>query len=316
MNIYHNLDEVPYDANTVITLGTFDGVHLGHRFLIDRLKKCALERNARNLLITFEPHPQIVIKKEGRPDISLLTTICERVELFRQSGIENVLIIEFTHDFSKLESSEFIQLLLEKIGMKKLLVGYDHSFGKNRSGNFETLCELSKGKGFELEKVEPFQVNEQIISSSRIRKALHESRLDEANDFLGYKYFIEGKVQFGRGVGSQIGFPTANIKPDNIHKLLPKFGVYLVSSIIEDQEYFGLANIGVRPTLTNDTKPQLEVYFLDFDGDLYDERLHITFLQYLRSEVKFADSDHLVRQIKSDVKQAKAIVKNMKNISN
>ncbi len=315
MNIYHNFDEVPFEQNTVITLGTFDGVHLGHFQLIDRLKKCAIEKNSRNLLITFEPHPQIVIKRDGRPQISLLTTICERVELFRQSGLENVLVVEFTHEFSKLESSEFIKLLLDKIGMTKLLVGHDHSFGKNRTGNFDTLCNLSKEKGFELEKVEPFEVNGQIVSSSTIRKALHSSELDYANTLLGYKYFIEGKVQFGRGVGVQLGFPTANIRPDNIHKLLPKFGVYLVSSIIEDQEYFGLANIGVRPTLTNDTKPQLEVYFLDYEGDLYDERLHITFHQYLRSEVKFADSDHLVQQIKSDVKQAQAIIKNLKNKS-
>ena len=312
MNIYHNLDEVPFDSNTVITIGTFDGVHLGHRFLIDRLKKCALERNSRHLLITFEPHPQIVIKKEGRPEISLLTTICERLELFRNYGIENVLIIEFTHDFSKLESYEFIQLLVDNIGLKKLLVGYDHSFGRNRSGNFETLVELSKEKGFELERVEPYQVNGQVISSSRIRKALRESQLEDAHQLLGYNYFIEGVVQFGRGVGVQIGFPTANIRPDNIHKLLPKIGVYLVSSIIGENEYFGLANIGVRPTLTNDTKPQLEVHFLDFEGDLYDERLHITFHQYLRNEIKFADSDHLVQQIKCDVKQAQAIIKTWK----
>lgn len=309
MNIFNSIEEVTYQKETVLTIGTFDGVHLGHRQIISKLLKDAEEKNLRSFIITFEPHPQIVIQKADKPEVYLINTLKERLKIFEDLGVENILIIEFTSEFSKLEPEEFIQNYLLKIGFQKIILGHDHTFGKNREGSIETLRKLSESNEFEIEQIGPFKLNEQIISSTVIRKLLKQSMIKEANEMLGYEFFVKGKVQFGRGMGAQLGYPTANVKSSISHKLMPGNGVYIVESIIDDKQYFGIANMGLRPTLTNDVKPTLEVYYLDFDGDLYDQSLTVSFLDYLRPEKRFENSDDLIHQIRKDEKQARRFIK-------
>lgn len=315
MNIFYQIDDVPYEEHSIITIGTFDGIHRGHQQILNRMKAEAISSGRRQIVVTFEPHPQIIVQRTDKPEIHLLTTISERLELFEQNEVENVLVIDFTYEFSKLEPEEFIELLHSKIGFKKIFVGYDHNFGKDRKGNINTLIYLSQKLGFELEKCEPFYWENKIVSSTLIRNLLNNGELEKANDLLSYNYFIEGKVQFGRGMGAQLGYPTANIKPENIHKLFPKKGVYLVTSNIDGEQKYGIANIGTRPTLTNDKKITLEVNYLDFDGDLYNQRLKVTFIKYLRDEIKFGNTNELVNQIKQDERKARKLIKQMKNIN-
>lgn len=315
MNVFYQIDDVPFVENSVLTIGTFDGIHRGHQQILKKLKNEFNTNGRRPLVITFDPHPQIIVQRADKPEMHLLTTISERLELFEQHGVENVVVIDFTYEFSKHEPEEFIETLFNKIGFKKILVGYDHNFGKDRKGNINTLIFLSQKLGFEVEKCEPFYWDNKIVSSTLIRNLLKEGMLEKANELLSYNYIIEGKVQFGRGMGAQLGYPTANIKPENIHKLFPKQGVYLVASELFGEKKFGIANIGTRPTLTNDTKPTLEVNYLDFEGDLYEQKLRIIFLKYLREEIKFDSTDSLVSQIKMDERQARKLIKQIKNIN-
>jgi riboflavin kinase/FMN adenylyltransferase len=300
MNIYETIEEIPFNPETFLTMGTYDGVHLGHRIIIEKLVAQSHQLNKRGLVITFEPHPQIVLKKADKPELFLLTTIKERLYLLEKLGVENVLIIPFTSEFSHIEAEEFLEeLLLKKIGMQKIFLGHDHNFGRNRRGNLELLQNLSNGR-FEIEQIPPYSLNGQVVSSTVIRKALTSGDISAATSMLGYEYFVRGKVFFGRGMGANLGFPTANIKPGNIHKLLPSFGVYIVYSIIDGAKYYGMANIGVRPTLTNDTKPTLEVNYLDFNGDLYDRELTVFFVHYIREEIKFPNADLLIERMQED----------------
>ena len=312
MNIYYNIEDVPFQKESVLTLGTFDGVHLGHKQIISKLLSDAQEKSLRSLVITFEPHPQVVIQRADKPEVYLINTLRERLELFEQLGIENILIIDFTSEFSKIEAEDFIKDYLYKIGFQKIILGYDHTFGKDRQGSIETLKKFAEQDNFELEQIGPYKFEDKIISSTVIRKLLQTSHIMDANDMLGYKFFVKGRVQFGRGMGAQIGFPTANIKPAISHKLLPGFGVYIVESQIEGQHHYGIANIGLRPTMTNDVKPTLEVHYLNFDGDLYDEEIKVSFIKFLRPEEKFDSPEELAHQIKKDEKQAKKFIKHLK----
>lgn len=314
MNIYETLDEVPFNPETYLTIGTYDGVHLGHRLILEKLVSDAHLSNKRDLVITFDPHPQIVLKKADKPELFLLTTIKERLYLLDKLGVGNVLIIPFSWEFSHIEAEEFLEeLLLKQIGMQKIYLGHDHNFGRNRRGNAELLQARSNSR-YEIEQIPPFSLDNQIVSSTVIRKALKEGLIQEANAMLGYNYFVHGKVVFGRGMGVNLGFPTANIKPENIHKLLPAYGVYIVYSIIDDVKYYGMANVGVRPTLTNDTKPTLEVNYLDFNEDLYDRDLTVFFLHYIRKEIKFPNTDMLIERMYEDEEYTRSYIKEHNDI--
>lgn len=313
MNIFYNIEEVPFLKESILTIGTFDGVHLGHKQIITKLLEESKEKGLRNFLITFEPHPQVVIQRADKPEVYLITTIKERLEIFGELGVENILIIDFTSEFSKIEPEDFIRNYLYKIGFQKLIIGHDHTFGKDRQGSIDTLKKLSEIDNFEIEQIPPFKLNEQTISSTIIRRLLKKAKINEANAMLGYKFFIKGKVQFGRGMGAQLGYPTANIKTTISHKLLPSFGVYVVESILEGQKYYGIANMGLRPTLTNDVKPTLEVHYLDFDGDLYNQEIEVEFIDFLRTEIKFENSSDLTHQIRKDEKQARRLIKHRIN---
>lgn len=316
MNIYYNIDEVPFLKETILTIGTFDGVHLGHKQIISRLLEESKNKNLRNMILTFEPHPQVVIQRADKPEVHLINTLKERIEIFEELGLENILVIDFTSEFSKIEPEDFVKDYLYKVGFSKIILGHDHTFGKNRQGSIDTLNHLAKTDDFEIEQIGPFKLNDQIISSTVIRKLIHNSQITEANQMLGYKFFVKGKVQYGRGMGAQLGYPTANIKPSISHKILPGNGVYFVESIIDGINYFGIANLGLRPTLTSDIKPTLEVYYLDFDADLYDQELEVCFIDFLRTEKKFENSDDLRQQIRRDEKQVRRLIKHKFTESN
>jgi riboflavin kinase/FMN adenylyltransferase len=316
MNIYYNIEDVPFQKETIITIGTFDGVHLGHKQIISRLLEEAREKNLRSMLITFEPHPQVVIQRADKPEVHLINTLKERMEIFEQLGVDNLLVIDFTSEFSHIEPENFVRDYLYKIGFQKIIIGYDHTFGKNRQGSIDTLKKLAETDKFEIEQIGPYKFNEQIISSTIIRKLLQNSQIIEANQMLGYNFFVKGKVQFGRGMGAQLGYPTANIKTSITHKILPGNGVYLVESNLDGIKYYGMANMGLRPTLTNDIKPTLEVNYLDFDDDLYDQELEVFFLDFIRPEKKFESSDELRQQIRRDEKQVRRLIKHKFTDSN
>ncbi len=301
MQIYKNFDEIEFNPNSAITLGTFDGVHKGHRKILSRLEEIALAENLRPVVITIDPHPQIVLQTPERERIQLLTSIKERIELFEKYGVQHLLVIPFSYDFSLTSPSDFVKsFLFEKIGMKKFLIGHDHFFGKNREGNRELLIQLANTVGFDVERVEPYIEDGVIISSTKIRHLLLETGVAAANKFLGYPFMVRGKVVHGNGRGTDIGCPTANIRPPDIYKLLPGNGVYLVSTMFNNKKYFGMANIGTRPTLTNDIKPTLEVHLFDFDEDLYGSKLSLFFHKFIRDEYKFKTLEDLVYQIERD----------------
>lgn len=301
MQIYKDFDEIGFCRESVLTVGTFDGVHKGHKLLLSRLKDIAQKDNLKPVVITIDPHPQIVLQTQDRQKIHLLSTIKERIELFERAGVEHLLIIPFSYEFSQTDPEVFVkEYLYGKVGFSKILVGYDHLFGKNREGNEELLQRLSRELEFSIEKIEAFAENEIIISSTKIRKLLEEGKIEIANELLGYPYLVRGKVVHGNGRGSSIGYPTANIRPPDIYKLLPGKGVYLISTVFEGNKYYGMANIGYRPTLTNDIKPTLEVNIFDFDEDIYERTLTISFHKYIRDEIKFRHTEDLIHQIEKD----------------
>jgi len=310
MNVYKNIAEIGYDLNTVITVGTFDGVHKGHQNLINKLLKLSEEVALRHILITIHPHPQIVLKKENKPKIHLLNTIDERIELFDKNHVKNVLVLEFTQELAETSAKDFIVEILHKnIGFKKILVGYDHNFGRNREGNKELLQELSVKHNFELINFGPYSENDNVISSSKIRNMLLNNEIEHANQMLGYVYNLTGKVFRGENRGEKIGFPTANIYVENINKLLPANGVYFVYSIIDNVKYFGMANIGIRPTVSDTDEVRLEVHYFGINKKLYDKRIRVHFVEFIRKEVKFDSLSELVLQLQKDKEYSIALTK-------
>jgi riboflavin kinase/FMN adenylyltransferase len=302
MRISNSFDEVTYNENTVLTVGTFDGVHQGHKQIIDKLISVGRENNYRHLLVTFDPHPQIVLQKKfGKEPIKLLSTIFERVWLLERAGIENTFIIPFSFEFSQTSPINFVKdYLVHKIGLKKILIGYDHLFGKNREGDRGLLMNLGRELGFEVEKVNQFTEDKTPISSTKIREALKKGELDYANKMLGYDYFADGYVTKGLGRGTKLGYPTANVAIPDKNKQLPASGVNLISGKIGFNTWFGMANIGTRPTFSNDNDSILEVNFFDFNQNIYMAELRITFHRFIRNEIKFNSVEELKERIAKD----------------
>lgn len=325
MNIYRNINEVPYDANTVITVGTFDGVHLGHKSIISRLNNLAKEQNSRSFIVTLDPHPRIVLAKDDnkKVDIKLLNNLQERLELFEQYGIDNVLVIEFTKEFAKTNSIDFIENMIHKsIGFSHFLIGYDHSFGKDREGDINLLNQIKDRLNFEVEQVEPFLIDDITISSTKIRKAIVDNEISLANSMLGYNYSVSGVVIEGDKRGRTIGFPTANIEINEQYKeyrQIPGNGVYTVQiDILDDnldnysqpKTYLGMANIGFRPTFHNDQKLSIEVNIFDFNQDIYSHRVKVHFLHFLRPEKKFNGIEAIISQLNKDKENSLEFLKN------
>jgi len=316
MEIYSIYDAIPYDANSIVTVGTFDGVHKGHQFIIESM--CALKQKnngARTVIVTFDPHPQTVIPRSDKPPITLLSDISERLQLIESYGIDMVVIIPFTKEFAQTSSEEFITTYIhQKIGCSDIFIGYDHGFGKAREGGENTLNALSKELHFTVHKVEPYIINGKTISSTEIRKAIAHGDLPCAFDMLGHPYFLEGTVIQGDQRGRTIGFPTANIKPANPNKLFPGKGVYFISSNLDGRTVYGMANIGMRPTVSDANLTSLEVHFFDINEDLYDKELVIWFLKYIREEKKFASLELLTEQLYQDASLCRAIIQSLDSI--
>jgi len=282
----------------VVTMGIFDGVHRGHRTLLDQLVSKAGEANGESVVITFSPHPRLVLEQK-QLNLSFLTTMEEKIVLLSKINIDHLIVIEFNKQFSKIEACDFVKdILVKKIGTKHLLLGYNHHFGRRGEGDFSTIKDCSQAFDFRVEQVQGFHTEEGAISSSRIREALLSGKLEESNSMLGYSYSVSGTVVSGRKIGRSIGFPTANIKPDDQYKLIPCNGVYAVEVNIEEKIYRGMLSIGTNPTVNTDNRiKSIEVHILDFDADIYDKKITIVFRKRLRDEKKFADMKQLAEQM-------------------
>ncbi len=300
MKIYHDINNFK-GRKPIVTIGTFDGVHRGHQLVIKRLRDIAMEQRGESVLLTFLPHPRLITSSNGT-SIRLLTTLEEKKILFEKSGIDNLIVVPFTKSFSELQYSEFVEnILIGKINMYYLVIGYDHRFGKNRKGGFEYLQDCAKQYHFKIEKIEPLKVDNTHISSTQIRKALEEGLISKANNYLGYKYTLHGRVIAGRKIGREIGFPTANIEASDVNKLIPGYGVYAVEIIISGKKYKGMLNIGSRPTFNkNADKRSIEVHVFNFTGDLYNKKITLLFADKIRDEKKFSSAQALTEQLKKD----------------
>ena len=285
MKIYEGLSQFENVPNPVVTSGTFDGVHLGHQKILQRIREIAKSINGETILLTFWPHPRLVLYPKEH-NLRLLSTFEEKAKLLRQFGIDHLISIPFTREFSQLTSQEFIQsILVDKIKTKKLVIGYDHRFGKNREGSFEYLQQHSGEFGFDLEEISRQDVDEIGVSSTKIRNALESGDIITANNFLGRPYELNGLVIKGQQIGRSIGFPTANVHIPNSYKLIPKDGVYAVEASVNGSLYKAMLNIGNRPTVDGSSK-SVETHLFDFEGDLYDKQITIYLRDYLREEQK------------------------------
>ncbi len=311
MKIFQGLEELEQFVFPVVTIGTFDGLHFGHKKILNRLKEIAKKYGGETVVITFYPHPRMVLFPDDN-DIKLLSSQEEKIMLLEKFGIDNLIIIPFSKEFSRLTSLDFVRnILVNKIGTKKLVIGYDHHFGKNREGSFEHLLEFGPVYGFDVEEIPEQDIDEVAVSSSKIRNSLLEGNVELANTFLERKYSIIGTVVKGDQVGRTLGYPTANINIAFPHKLIPAFGVYLVEVIVAEKKYFGALNIGVRPTLNN-KKPQIEVYIFEFDQEIYGKEVEVLCIKKIRNEQKFSSLEELKNQIQLDV----LIMKNIINENN
>lgn len=307
MKIYHNIEDVPFDKNTVVTVGTFDGVHLGHQQIINSLVAVAKDKKLRSFIITLDPHPRIVLQNNGdtKSKIRLLNDIDDRIELFKHLGVENVLIINFTKEFAKTPPIEFIKnLIYQKIGFTQFIIGYDHSFGKDREGDINLLNQIKDGLRFDVTQIQPFLLDGQPVSSTKIRTAINEYDLSKANKMLGYDYYVRGIVVNGDKRGRQIGYPTANIQAKNEYKLIPPNGIYVVEIELvlhgKNQKFRGMASIGFRPTFYDDENLCIEVNIFDFDYEIYGSQVIVSFLHFIRKEEKFNTIEDLVKKIDGD----------------
>lgn len=306
MKVYHSIEEFPSDINTIITIGTFDGVHKGHQTIIDKLNATAKKEGLQSVLLTFYPHPRHVLFPDDQK-LKLISTIEEKTLVLENTGLQNLIVHDFTVDFSRIKSVNFIRdFLVNKLNMKHMVVGYDHHFGKNREGTFENLLALSELYDFKLHKIEPQNVDEVTISSTKIRNVIAEGNIEKANSFLCYNFSLSGVVEKGNGIGSNINFPTANIKVENKWKILPKDGAYAVKVFVENHQYFGMLNIGIRPTIAKD-KHVVEVHIFDFNSTIYNLDIKVEFIKRLRSEKKFNSLEELESQLEIDMSKSKIV---------
>lgn len=299
MKVYSNIQEFKPIKNVVVTIGTFDGVHLGHKVIINQLKKAAEELEGESVLLTFFPHPRMIVFPDDN-ELKLLNTIEERKELLEKAGIDHLIIHPFSKAFSRLTALEFVRdILVNCLNVKKLVIGYDHHFGRNREGSFEDLVEFGEVYGFSVEEIPAKDIQQINVSSTKIRTSLLAGEIHAATQFLGYPYFISGTVVKGDKIGREIGFPTANIKPDETYKLIPKNGVYAVKVIVNEKEYEGMLNIGIRPTFKG-INQTIEVNIFDFDKEIYGQKIRVKFYERIRDEQPFEDLNELKNQLNID----------------
>lgn len=298
MKIYHSLEQYDIKKRSCVTIGTFDGVHIGHQKVIENLIKKAESEKAVSVLLTFFPHPRMVTQKSKK--IQLINTIQEKIELLSKTKLDVLIVQEFTKKFSEQSALFFVRdILVNKLHVNHLIVGYDHRFGKNREGGFEQLQEYGYTYDFTVSKIEKKEIDTIAVSSTKIRNAISEGNIEKANSYLGHCFTLSGKVINGKKIGSKIGFPTANIKIEECYKMIPKSGVYAVKSTIKNQEVLGMMNIGCRPTL-NGKEQSIEVHFFNFNENLYHQKITVKVLRFLREEKKFNSIEDLKKQLNKD----------------
>jgi riboflavin kinase/FMN adenylyltransferase len=303
MKVYHGITHFKRLSFAVVTSGTFDGVHIGHQKILSRLREVSSQYQGESVVITFWPHPRMVVSADSQ-DLKLLSTIDEKIEMLDRMQVDHLLIIPFTQEFSRLTSEEFInQLLVETIGTKRLVIGHDHRFGRNREGSFEHLQANAPQYGFEVEEIPRQDIEAIGVSSTRIRSALLEGNLPISKEYLGRPYSLKGTVVKGKQLGRTIGFPTANLHVPEPYKLIPADGVYAVWAKVQDKFYQGMLNIGVRPTVDGISR-SIEVHLFDFDQDIYDQELTLFFEARIRQEQKFAGIEELKNQFSRDKKES------------
>ncbi len=299
MKVHHSIKNFTEKKPlTILTIGTFDGVHIGHQKIIERLNQLKIPIEGKSAILTFFPHPRRLLHNNN--ELKMLTTIDEKIQLLEKFGLDHLIIEPFTKEFSQLTAEEFVKnVLIDHLKTKKLIIGYDHRFGKNREGDFEQLQKYSEIFDFGLEQIPVQDIDDVAVSSTKIRKALLDGDLIKANTYLGYNYLLTGEVVKGKGLGRKIKFPTINIQVDKDHKLIPKTGVYIVKTSIDKKNVFGIMNIGFRPTV-NGKYQTVEVHLLDFQGNLYGKKIQIEILNRLRDEQKFNSVETLTQQIQKD----------------
>ncbi len=302
LKLFHSINDFQSTKKTILTLGTFDGVHIGHKKILERITQNTENGKYESLVLTFFPHPRMILQEKS--EIKLLNTITEKSKLLEATGIENLVIHPFNESFSRLTAEEFVHsILVDQFHIQKIIIGHDHRFGRNRTANIDDLIAFGHEYGFEVEQISAQEIQDVSVSSTKIRKALNEGNMSLANDYLGYNYFLSGEVVQGKQLGRTIGFPTANIEINDEYKLIPKAGVYVVKVLIDQKEVSGMMNIGFNPTV-NGQKQTIEVNLFDFDADIYGKKIQVSLLQYLRDEQKFGSVDLLKEQLHLDRKNA------------
>lgn len=313
LKIFNSISCYIYSKPTIVTIGTFDGVHIGHKKILEKIICNTNNSDYESLVLTFFPHPRTVLQSET--EMKQLNTIEEKSDLIKKAGIDNLVIHPFDKEFASLSAEEFVKkVLVDIFNIQKIVIGYDHRFGKNRTADINDLIAFGNQYNFEVEQISAEELNEVAVSSTKIRNALSDGNIELANSFLGYNYSINGTVVQGKQLGRTIGFPTANISINEDYKLIPNSGVYVVECKIENQSYFGMMNIGTNPTVENtNQKQKLEVNIFDFDQDVYGKSINISFLKRIRSEQKFGSLDALKAQIANDKVTSLLFIESFRN---
>ncbi|MEZ5026921.1 MAG: bifunctional riboflavin kinase/FAD synthetase [Chitinophagales bacterium] len=308
MQVHKGIHHLPTFKNAVLTIGTYDGVHFGHQQIIKRINDIAKEINGESVMLTFDPHPRLILNPNDNK-LKLISTIDEKEELLEKFGLDHLVIVEFSKEFASTEAEEYVEnILIKKFHPRKIVIGYDHRFGKDRKGNIELLRVLSSKYNYEVEEIPAQTLDEISVSSTKVRNALLEGNIKHANEFLAHPFTIKGKVVHGDKIGRVLGFPTANIEVSNPHKLIPASGVYAVKIKIKDKFYKGALSIGYRETVFDNSHLTIEVFILDFDGDLYNQELDMIFVDYIRPQIKYENWDLLKAQIEKDVQAVRTAI--------
>lgn len=308
MLIVQNTQHFRIETPTILTIGTFDGVHLGHQKILNRLKELKKSLGLKTVVLTFEPHPRKILFPEQK-DLKIITLIDEKLELLEKYGVDVTVVYPFNKAFSQLDVNYYLEeILVRQLNVKHLVIGYDHRFGKDRKGDINTLKKYAVNGQFTIEEISKKDIENIAVSSTNIRKALEDGNIDQANNFLGHFFCLKGKVVKGKQLGRQLGFPTANLKTEGTDKLIPKIGVYFVEVIVENERYFGMLNIGINPTTDTDDKLKIEVNIFDFEKDIYTKTITLNFIKWLRDEEKFNNLNELIEQLNKDKENCLALI--------
>lgn len=307
MKVFRTLQNLPSFKNAVVTIGSYDGVHVGHQSIFDRIQQLAKEVDGESIAITFHPHPRQVVYPKDK-SLKLITTIEEKIELMEACGFDNLVIVPFTIEFSQQSPDEYIERLIENFNPSHIVIGYDHRFGLNRQGDVNYLRWHAKTKAFKVIEIEKKELDEVAVSSTKVRTAISEGKIVKATQLLGHSFFLAGKVVHGQKIGHSIGYPTANLKIQDDYKLLPLDGIYAVYVHLEEQRFEGMLYIGNRPTLEEHNEKTIEVNIFDFNQTIYGKIIQLEFVQFIRGDQKFEGLEKLKVQLADDKKQSLAIL--------